>query len=102
MLRKLGSYLIVMCLFLGLFLAACSKPQVTSTNSVGEVEALEFQGQQLTPMKNQRNNALRGTQHIDKASYVLTVDGLVNKPLSLSYADLQALPQNSVLILLIA
>jgi len=34
---------------------------------------------------------------IDKDTYKLTVDGLVEKPLSLSYADLQAFPQISKL-----
>ncbi len=88
-------------LFLALaaFLAACSQTAVTISPVVSdaEVEAVEFQGQELTPLRYQRNNALSGTQHIDKASYRLRVDGLVVTPLSLSYADLQALPQTSKL-----
>jgi DMSO/TMAO reductase YedYZ molybdopterin-dependent catalytic subunit len=63
----------------------------------GEVEATEFMGVKLTPIAQQNNNALQGTQHIDKDTYRLTVDGLVDKPLSLSYADLQAYPQISKL-----
>ena len=55
-------------------------------------------GHQLTPMRDQNNNALAGTQHIDRATYVLTVDGLVDHPLKLSYADLQAYPQISQLM----
>lgn len=54
-------------------------------------------GEKLVPIKDQRNNALAGTQVIDKDTYKLTVDGLVEKPLSLSYSDLQALPQISKL-----
>jgi DMSO/TMAO reductase YedYZ molybdopterin-dependent catalytic subunit len=61
--------------------------------STAEVEATEFNGVKLTPIKDQGNNALKGTQVIDKATYKLTVDGLVDKPLSLSYADLLAYPQ---------
>jgi DMSO/TMAO reductase YedYZ molybdopterin-dependent catalytic subunit len=64
----------------------------------GEVEAKEFLGKELTPIQFQRNNALEGTQKIDKDSYRLTVDGLVNRPLSLSYADLLAYPQISKLM----
>ncbi len=60
-----------------------------------EVEATEYQGRYLTPMREQRNNALKGTQIIDRDSYRLTVDGLVEKPLSLSYAELLAYPQIS-------
>jgi DMSO/TMAO reductase YedYZ molybdopterin-dependent catalytic subunit len=64
----------------------------------GEVEAAEFMGKKLTPISEQRNNALSGTQKIDKDTYVLTVDGLVEKPLSLSYTDLLAYPQISKLM----
>jgi DMSO/TMAO reductase YedYZ molybdopterin-dependent catalytic subunit len=72
-------------------ISACNR--TTFTTVPGEVEATEFQGVKLTPIKDQRNNALQGTQIIDKATYKLTIDGLVNHPLTLSYADLQAYPQ---------
>lgn len=70
----------------------------TTSPASGEVEATEFQGVALTPIKQQGNNALKGTQHIDKASYRLVVDGLVKKPLSLSYDDLLAYGQESWLM----
>jgi DMSO/TMAO reductase YedYZ molybdopterin-dependent catalytic subunit len=54
-------------------------------------------GQQLTPISLQLNNALQGTQYIDKETYRLVVDGLVDKPLSLSYADLLGYAQISKL-----
>ena len=61
----------------------------------GDGEATEFMGVSLTPISAQNNNALKGTQFIDRETYRLTVDGLVESPLSLSYADLQAYPQVS-------
>jgi len=64
----------------------------------GEIEATEFMGHKLTPISQQRNNALKGTQHIDGSTFRLAVDGLVDNPLSLSYADLQAYPQISQLM----
>jgi DMSO/TMAO reductase YedYZ molybdopterin-dependent catalytic subunit len=70
----------------------------TTAAAPAEVEAKEYLGRELTPIDQQRNNALAGTQKIDKATYRLTVDGLVEKPLSLSYADLQAYPQVSKLM----
>jgi DMSO/TMAO reductase YedYZ molybdopterin-dependent catalytic subunit len=70
----------------------------TFTPPPGEVEATEFQGKKLTPINEQGNNALAGTQTIDRDKYELTVDGLVDKPLSLSYADLLAYPQISKLV----
>ncbi len=81
-------------------LTACSQPSPTNTSTTptGEIEATEFEGVQLTPISQQRNNALKGVQYIDKETYQLTVDGLVDNPLSLSYADLQAYPQVSQLM----
>jgi DMSO/TMAO reductase YedYZ molybdopterin-dependent catalytic subunit len=63
----------------------------------GETEATEYLGVKLTPISAQRNNALAGTQVINKDTYTLTVDGLVNKTLTLTYGDLQAYPQVSKL-----
>jgi DMSO/TMAO reductase YedYZ molybdopterin-dependent catalytic subunit len=65
----------------------------TTTNPGGETEALEFNGTKLTPISQQQNNALAGTQVIDRATYTLTVDGLVDHPLTLTYDGLLALPQ---------
>ena len=87
----------LVCLCLALmfsFLAACAGSSPT-TLLPGETEATEFMGQQLTPLKEQRNNALAGTQRLDRETYRLKVSGLVDTPLELTYADLQALPQVS-------
>ena len=94
-----------------LAITACSTPKTSATSTSnatttfksnpsvpGEVEATEFMGTKLTPINQQNNNALAGTQHIDKNTYVLTVDGLVDSPLRLTYADLLALPQISKLM----
>lgn len=84
---------------LGITLApavSCAKPPPVTTPA-GEVEATSYNGVQLTPIKDQLNNALQGTQYIDRATYRLTVDGLVDKPLSLTYDDLLAYPQISKL-----
>jgi DMSO/TMAO reductase YedYZ molybdopterin-dependent catalytic subunit len=77
---------------------ACTTALTSKTAINGEIEATEFQGIKLTPINKQNNNALAGTQHIDQATYRLTVDDLVDHPLSLSYADLQAYPQISQLM----
>ena len=84
-------------LLLVISLLACAAPAPTTLPS-GEIEATEFMGKKLTPLKDQRNNALAGTQTIDRATYHLTVNGLVNTPLSLTYEDLLTLPQISKLM----
>ena len=81
-----------------LITGACSQPPTSTTSLNGEIQATEFQGVKLTPISEQNNNALAGTQHIDQSTYTLTVDGLVDHPLTLSYADLQAYPQISQLM----
>jgi DMSO/TMAO reductase YedYZ molybdopterin-dependent catalytic subunit len=96
--RKLVQRLIlpvVIIVMLAVPLAACKQP---FTPPPGETEATEYLGVKLTPISQQLNNAIKGTQYIDKDTYVLTVDGLVDNPLSLTYADLQALPQESRLV----
>jgi DMSO/TMAO reductase YedYZ molybdopterin-dependent catalytic subunit len=73
-----------------------STPISTSTSN-GQVEATTFEGTKLTPIKDQQLNGIAGTINVNQATYTLTIDGLVNHPLTLSYADLEALPQISVL-----
>lgn len=80
-----------------LTIAACGQP---FTPTPGETEAKEYLGVKLTPISEQRNNALKGTQYIDKDTYRLAVDGLVDNPLSLTYADLLSFPVESRLITL--
>ncbi len=75
-------------------MAACGSPY---TPPAGEVEATEFMGVQLTPISQQLNNALAGTQVINNETYRLVVDGLVDNPLTLKYTDLLSYPQVSKL-----
>jgi DMSO/TMAO reductase YedYZ molybdopterin-dependent catalytic subunit len=72
---------------------ACVQPPFSPPP--GEVEATEFMGKKLTAINEQRTNGLAGTKVIDKNTYILTVDGLVDRPLSLNYAELQSVPQIS-------
>jgi DMSO/TMAO reductase YedYZ molybdopterin-dependent catalytic subunit len=98
--RKLVRRLILPIVIVLMFVmpsAACKQP---FTPPPGETEATEYLGVKLTPISQQLNNAIKGTQYINKDTYVLTVDGRVNNPLSLTYADLQALPQESRLVTL--
>jgi DMSO/TMAO reductase YedYZ molybdopterin-dependent catalytic subunit len=103
--QRVSSMIVVLAILaMGLAVHGCGGTGSTSTSAStapstsGEVEATEFQGVKLTPIDDQGNNALRGTQVIDRDSYVLTVDGLVEEPLSLSYADLQSYSQESWLM----
>jgi DMSO/TMAO reductase YedYZ molybdopterin-dependent catalytic subunit len=67
-------------------------------DQMSEVEASEFQGVELTPLNQQGNNALAGTQHIDRETYMLKVDGLVENTLEINYEQLLEYPQESWLM----
>jgi hypothetical protein len=60
-----------------------------------EVEAAEYLGVELTPLRLQGNNAILGTQRINPTEYRLNVFGLVDRNLSVSYEELLALPAYS-------
>jgi DMSO/TMAO reductase YedYZ molybdopterin-dependent catalytic subunit len=63
-----------------------------------ETENLSYEGKSLTPIAQQRNNAIRGTQYIDRESYRLQVNGLVEKPLNLTYKEITGLPRTSKVV----
>ena len=63
-----------------------------------ETENLSYQGENLTPIAQQRNNAIKGTQYIDRESYRLQVDGLVENPQNFTYEEIVGLPQTSKVV----
>jgi DMSO/TMAO reductase YedYZ molybdopterin-dependent catalytic subunit len=96
-------FIIVSAIFLlfTILAVACSDQASSSLGAViKETEATEFQGVKLTPISKQSNNAFIGTQNIDRKTYKLIVDGLVENPLALTYKQLLAYPQESWLMTL--
>lgn len=75
-----------------LLASGCVEPQQAPAVNISETEGAFFAGRELTPIKEQRNNAIKGTQFINKATYTLQVTGMVNKSLNLTYEELLALP----------
>ncbi len=69
--------------------------QVPASSTLPEVEAKEFQGMKLTLLSEQGNNAILGTQYIDRKAYRLQLTGLVEDELNLSYDELLKLPAYS-------
>jgi DMSO/TMAO reductase YedYZ molybdopterin-dependent catalytic subunit len=51
------------------------------------VEVREYKGQNLSSVKDFRENSIKGPQKVDKAKYRLEITGLVAKPLSLTYDE---------------
>jgi DMSO/TMAO reductase YedYZ molybdopterin-dependent catalytic subunit len=73
-------------------------PQQLSSNILPEVEAQNYLGYELTPLSQQGNNAIQGTQFINGSSYRLNVTGLVDENLNLSYEELLSLPAYSEIV----
>jgi len=69
--------------------------QVPTSSILPEIETREFLNVTLTPLSEQGNNAIKGTQYIDRSVYRLQVAGLVENELNLSYGDLLRLPAYS-------
>jgi len=69
--------------------------QEPASSELPEIEASEYQGVRLTPLEDQGNNAIEGTQRIDPDRYRLEVTGLVEEELSMSYEELLELPAYS-------
>ena len=76
---------------------AVSTQELTSSR-LPEVEAVEYQGTKLMPQNSQGNNAIKGTQKLDRDTYSLRVTGLVVQKLNLSYSQILELPAYSEVV----
>jgi DMSO/TMAO reductase YedYZ molybdopterin-dependent catalytic subunit len=72
---------ILLYLFVFILISGC-----LSRHDIGnETEATEYMGVKLTPISEQGNNAIKGTQYIDKDAYRLKIDGMVERPTTFTY-----------------
>jgi len=65
-----------------------------------ENEITGYQGARLDPAIGPRDNAIKGVQQVDMSRYTLTLGGLTEKQLSLSYEQVRALDAHERLITL--
>jgi len=103
--KKFRNILLIVFIFFvlqAILFSGCSKAASSTSakeeSDVIEIEATEFQGEKLTPISQQGNNALAGTKEINRVTYELIVDGLVKTPLKLNYNQLLSYPQESWLM----
>jgi len=61
-----------------------------SRQNENETEASNYMGIELTPISEQGNNAIKGTQFIDKDTYRLRIDGMIERPKNLTYDQIKA------------
>ncbi len=81
-------------------LASNNSTQELTSSHLPEVEAVEYQGTKLTSLSSQANNAIKGTQRIDRETYRLNVTGLTERELNLSHSQILDLPAYSELVYL--
>ncbi|WP_406657189.1 molybdopterin-dependent oxidoreductase [Methanolobus sp. ZRKC2] len=76
-------------------ISGCLDERDSQENNTTSGEVTEYEGKQLTPISEQRNNAIEGTQYIDRDTYELQVYGLVENPQNLSYEQLLSYPSTT-------
>ena len=87
--RISGKYLFLL-LSLLLFGCGTDNDDTTSETDLEEltkIEVTEYEGQDLSSLTDFRENSIKGPQYIDSDTYTLTIDGLVEQPVSLSYEE---------------
>ncbi len=83
--RKIWPYLIVAIVavtLIALFIAGSPR----SAQILYPAEVRNYQGENLASIAEVEENAIRGIQQINESTYQLTVTGLVNQTLNLSYS----------------
>jgi hypothetical protein len=79
-------------------ISTSNNTQELASSHLPEVESVEYLGTKLMPLSGQGNNAIKGTQRIDRGTYRLNVTGLTERELDLSYNQILELPAYSELV----
>lgn len=69
-----------------------------SENQPAQAELREYRGERLGSIEDFRENSIRGVQEIDLKRYKLAITGLVERPRSFSYRELEGLPRQERLV----
>lgn len=65
-----------------------------------EGEVTEYQGLRLDPAIGPRDNSIKGVQKVDINGFTLSIDGLVDTPVTMTYDEVKALDAHERLITL--
>jgi DMSO/TMAO reductase YedYZ molybdopterin-dependent catalytic subunit len=79
--------LLLVGLLVSLVLTSSPIGTLAETTTLESVEIREYEGEDLSSITAFRENSIKGPQYIDVANYTLTVSGLVNNELQLSYDE---------------
>lgn len=59
----------------------------TDLQELTKIEVTEYEGKDLSSLTDFRENSIKGPQYINTDVYTLTIDGLVEQPISLTYDE---------------
>ena len=89
--RRITAFAVTLAiLFSALLLALGGCPGDGETNGNGSLEPAEvreYQGEDLSSVKDFRENSIKGPQYVDIENYQLEITGLVESPVSYSYDE---------------
>jgi DMSO/TMAO reductase YedYZ molybdopterin-dependent catalytic subunit len=72
---------------LAALLTGCAGNAISDNRDLNAVQVREYQGERLSAISDFHDNSIKGPQRVDMGSYRLEVSGLVDKPLSYTYAE---------------
>jgi DMSO/TMAO reductase YedYZ molybdopterin-dependent catalytic subunit len=75
--------IVIMIIYVGIVISLNN----ASVIELEGIEIREYEGKDLSSINDFRENSIKGPQYIDNETYTLTLTGLVNNDLELSYAD---------------
>lgn len=80
-------FLLMSLLLFGCGTANDDTTSETDLEELTKIEVTEYEGQDLSSLTDFRENSIKGPQNIDIDAYTLTIDGLVEQPVALSYDE---------------
>lgn len=83
---------LILALFI--FMGTTNAPEALRAN--GELKS--YRGTPLGSVNDFRENSIEGVQKVDLKKYRLKIDGLVKKPLSYTYQELESIPHQQKLV----
>lgn len=87
--RILNKYLVLLLslLFFGCGTSNDDTLNQTDLQELTKIEVTEYGGKDLSSLTDFRENSIKGPQYINTDVYTLTIDGLVEQPISLTYDE---------------
>lgn len=79
--------LLLSLLFFGCGTSNDDTSSQTDLQELTKIEVTEYEGKDLSSLTDFRENSIKGPQYINNDVYTLTIDGLVEQPISLTYDE---------------